>query len=94
MKIRFVFIEKDKRRADNLQEIIDGFDFPENFRTEVLGGEEFEEAFRKVLRSYGEKGLPPTFAFIDPFGWSGVPFSIVAQIMKHTALRSSSHFHV
>jgi len=25
--------------------------------------------------------LPPTFAFIDPFGWTGAPFPVVAGIM-------------
>lgn len=27
--------------------------------------------------------LPPTFAFIDPFGWSGVPFAIARQILSY-----------
>jgi hypothetical protein len=27
--------------------------------------------------------LIPTFAFIDPFGWTGAPFSLVKQIVAH-----------
>jgi hypothetical protein len=27
--------------------------------------------------------LIPTFAFIDPFGWTGAPFSLVKQILSH-----------
>ena len=51
----------------------------------MSGGESFETAFGTVLDSYKNRGLPlpPTFAFIDPFGWSGVPFSMVREIMRH-----------
>jgi len=29
------------------------------------------------------KGFPPTFAFVDPFGWAGVPFSVFRELMTH-----------
>ena len=29
------------------------------------------------------RARPPTFAFIDPFGWKGVPFAIVREVMSH-----------
>ncbi len=83
VKLRFVFIEKNSSRADNLKKTIKNFDIPENFRIEIGHGEEFEEAFNRILLSYGAKGLPPTFAFVDPFGWSGVPFSIIKKIMQY-----------
>jgi hypothetical protein len=51
----------------------------------VVGGKSFEQGFRENLldfyRSRG-KPLPPTFAFIDPFGWTGVPFSLVKEILS------------
>ena len=83
--IRFVFVEKNEERAGALSEIVNDLDTPDNFQIEVYGGESFETAFSKVLDTYNNAGrpLPPTFAFVDPFGWSGVPFSTVREIMSH-----------
>ncbi|MCH7888676.1 MAG: three-Cys-motif partner protein TcmP [Proteobacteria bacterium] len=83
-RVRFLFIEKDRERARVLQEIVNGIDLPSNFRVEVARGQTFETALAKRLESYRNKGqsLPPTFAFIDPFGWLGVPFSAVKEVMS------------
>ena len=82
--IRFVFVEKDEERARMLKEIVRDVDVPDNFQVDVIGGEGFEAAFGGILGSYRTRGVPPppTFAFIDPFGWSGVPFSIIREIMR------------
>jgi hypothetical protein len=59
---------------------------PANFRWRVVGGKTFEEGFREnLLDFYGKHGkpIPPTFAFIDPFGWTGVPFTLVKEILSH-----------
>ncbi|MEE9140669.1 MAG: three-Cys-motif partner protein TcmP [Alphaproteobacteria bacterium] len=83
--VRFFFVEKDADRARVLQEIVNGIRRPANFKVRVAGECTFEAAFAELLESYTHKGkgLPPTFAFIDPFGWKGVPFSVVAQIMSY-----------
>ena len=81
--IRFVFVERDDERAGILQEIADSFDVPKNFQIEISRGESFETAFERILESYRGRQLPPTFAFIDPFGWSGVPFSVIREIMRN-----------
>ena len=83
--VQFVFVEKDPRRACVLKEIVDSVEVPGNFQVEVFGGQSFHAAMNKVLNSYSTKGMPPTFAFIDPFGWSGAPFSIVQEIMRHSS---------
>ena len=84
-RIRFVFIEEREDRVEVLREVISSLEIADNFSIEVLGGESFEIAFGRILDSYNNAGrpLPPTFAFVDPFGWSGVPFSIVREIMSH-----------
>ena len=82
-RIRFVFVEERKDRVDVLKEVAGSLDIPDRFRIEVIGGETFETAFGRVLDSYKGGRLPPTFAFIDPFGWSGVPFSMVQEVMRH-----------
>jgi len=81
--IRFEFVERDEERADVLGEVIGELDTPNNFQIEIRGGETFEMAFERILDSFRGRRLPPTFAFIDPFGWTGVPFSIIQEIMRN-----------
>ncbi|MCY4550642.1 MAG: three-Cys-motif partner protein TcmP [Defluviicoccus sp.] len=83
--IRFLFIEEKEDRARILEEIVSEMDVPANIKVEVRGQETFEAVFRPILMSYGAKGVrpPPIFAFIDPFGWTGAPFSMVQEIMGY-----------
>jgi three-Cys-motif partner protein len=84
-KFLFLFVEKDCSRAQVLQQIVDEVQLPNNFSVKVAGGQTFESAFQELLDFYRGKRrpLPPTFAFIDPFGWAGVPFSVVREILGH-----------
>lgn len=85
-EVRFLFIEQDKKRAARLQECVEALERPPNFRTRIAEGMSFEEGFRKyLLDPHREKNkpLPPTFAFIDPFGWTGVPFALVKEILAN-----------
>lgn len=86
-KLRFAFIERDLTRANSLKNFIEISDLPENLQVTVYPGESFETAFIGIARAYRSEGrpLPPTFAFIDPFGWKGVPFRIVQDIMRFTS---------
>lgn len=81
----FLFIEKDRARAEVLQQIIRETELPANFHVRVAAEQTFESASKELLDSYRNKRrpLPPTFAFIDPFGWVGVPFSAVREILKY-----------
>lgn len=82
-KIHFLFVEKNEERSEHLKSLVDKMKLPANFAVTIEGGETFEAAFEKHLPSYQRNGrLIPTFAFIDPFGWSGVPFTIVNAIMR------------
>ncbi len=83
--VYFYFVEKDLRRAEVLEKVVAEIERPSNFRVKVVGGMAFAEAFEDLRRRYHRfRGtLPPTFAFIDPFGWSGVPFSVVREIMSY-----------
>jgi three-Cys-motif partner protein len=82
----FLFIEEKKDRADRLEENVAALQLPRNFRVKVVGEKSFESGFRENLLDWSRnrnKPLPPTFAFIDPFGWSGVPFSLVKEILAN-----------
>lgn len=83
-RLLFLFIEKDKDRAAHLQGLVDGLKLPERFHTKVVSAG-FEDGFRQnLLDFYASNGkpLPPTFAFIDPFGWSQTPFELVKTILS------------
>ncbi len=82
-RLLFLFIEKDEDRADHLRELVAGMRLPESFHTNIVSAA-FEEGFRPHLDFYFKRGepLPPTFAFIDPFGWSQTPFELVKTILS------------
>lgn len=80
----FLFIEKDAERAAMLEQVVTGLAPPPNFRTKVVAGATFEAGVREHLLDFykAKKSVPPpTFAFIDPFGWTGVPFALVKEIL-------------
>lgn len=83
--IHFLFIENDRDSARILKEVVGNINVLDRFRVRVVGGQTFATAFGNLVDSYERKGetLPPIFAFIDPFGWKGVPFSIIEEIMGH-----------
>ncbi len=80
--ITFIFVEKDPNRASMLQSIVNDIGVPRSFRAIVLPGWTFTEAIESVYTRISKiHSSLPTFAFIDPFGWSGVPFSAVSRIL-------------
>lgn len=83
--ISFLFVERDSDRADMLRAVLDGIPTPPQFSVRIEGGRTFEEVVTEYLdaRTGDEQRMPPTFAFIDPFGWSGVPFNLVRRILSY-----------
>jgi three-Cys-motif partner protein len=89
-ELRFLFVEQKKDRAARLQECVDALQLPTSFKTRVAGEMNFEAGFRRhLLDPYRarDKPVPPTFAFIDPFGWTGVPFTLAKE--RSAAIRAS-----
>lgn len=84
-QIHFLFVEKDIERAQFLQRIIRDMEIPSSFQIFVEGGVTFEEAFQKHRGKFerGNGKLIPTFAFLDPFGWTGAPMSIIRAILNN-----------
>lgn len=80
----FLFIEHDKGRVEHLQGEIAAFgNLPSNVSVDVRHGE-FESTFSSVIDPIIEKGahLIPTFAFIDPFGYSSASMSITGRLLS------------
>ena len=84
-QLRFLFIEQDEDRAAHLATLVKELELPKNFNVKIESGG-FEAKFREViLDKYTERRapLPPTFAFIDPFGFSQTPFELVKTILSY-----------
>ena len=80
----FYFVEKEKDRAEMLKLVLNDIEIPQTFHVKVINGP-FEEAFAKINNQHKAQRYLPTFAFIDPFGWKGVPFDAVARILSRTS---------
>jgi len=89
----FLFIEADKKRADHLREEIEQLKterpFLKQFSYEVANAR-FEEKINRVLIELTGAQLAPTLAFIDPFGFEGLPMRLVAEIAKYRSASPSS----
>src|SRR5437867_2197091 len=79
--IDYVFVEKEQDRADYLARLVRGMALPTRFRVQVFGDQTFEDVYTRVIRP-SRVGQTPVFAFLDPFGWTGIPFAIVGEIVS------------
>lgn len=80
----YVFIEQDKKRAATLEdEIAKLGKLPSNVKVEVIP-ESYEDAFSGVLDDIEQRGvkLAPTFAFLDPFGYSDAPMTLTGRFLQ------------
>jgi three-Cys-motif partner protein len=93
-KITFLFVEERKDRADVLEQVLDEIDRPSRFVVKLDRGATFEQAVGSFLDNYDARGRrpPPIFAFIDPFGWSGVPFQLVKRILSFPSSEALVNF--
>jgi three-Cys-motif partner protein len=91
-QVIFVFVEEKPDRAEFLRQLVRSMSLPKNFVVQIEGGKTFEQAFAEFHRTHADRNgrLPPTFAFIDPFGWTGAPFSVVQSILGQPSCESSS----
>ena len=84
-KMTFLFVELRKDRAEMLNKVLEDIELPQRFSARVAGDTTFEKAVTSFLDNRTRNGLrlPPTFAFVDHFGWSGVPFELVRRILSY-----------
>lgn len=83
-KVLFLFVEKDSDRCNFLKEKLKKIEIPSNIKYQVQCGE-FAKVVGSILDDLEKEGakLAPTFVFIDPFGFKGVPFTIIEKIMEN-----------
>jgi three-Cys-motif partner protein len=80
----FLFVEKKAEFAASLREVVQSQSLPAQFKWSVEQGS-FEQKVGGLLAELRQSGkhLAPTFAFIDPFGATGLPFGVIAEILSY-----------
>lgn len=79
-----IAIEKDKENFINLQSVVEREKNNIKFKDKIdiqLINDEFANVVNDLAVKVGA-GIAPSFFFIDPFGFSGVPFNIVKYILS------------
>ena len=85
-EIKFVFIERDSERMSILRKVLE-----ERFAKipDMISYSTFDREFAPTLSSVldnieqmGAK-LAPTFAFLDPFGFSGLPMNLIGRMLSY-----------
>ena len=83
----FYLVEADRDNADSLEEEIANFKaakspWPSNIKIHVVN-QKFDATASAMIGELREqkKQLAPTFAFIDPFGYSGMPMDLLAELL-------------
>jgi three-Cys-motif partner protein len=87
-EVVFLFIESDEERANALQEELTALKserpFPQWLKYAVKPGE-FNTRMTELLDELKQqrKQMAPTFAFIDPFGYKGLPLQTISRIVQN-----------
>lgn len=81
-ELTFFFVEKDADRSSVLESLVRELALPRNLTCTVLTSS-FEEAYGSTIKPRLDR-MPraPVFAFLDPFGFTGIPFSMVKEILQ------------
>lgn len=93
----FVFNEEDEDRFAQLEAVVNALDTsgtprPENV-TIHLSNQPFDEMATEIIESLNGATMAPTFAFLDPFGFSGVPIDLIAELLASDRSELFIYFH-
>jgi three-Cys-motif partner protein len=88
-EFRFLFIEADPDRCASLEAETDRVwsslaqGKPGNINVSIVNSE-FADVAQDIIGALQEQkaSLAPTLAFIDPFGWSGVPLGLIRDLLS------------
>jgi three-Cys-motif partner protein len=85
----FFFVEANKDNAASLQTEIAAFravrePWPKSVKYQVIN-EKFDVTATALLQHLRDqkRNLAPTFAFVDPFGYSGLPMDLLAELLSY-----------
>jgi three-Cys-motif partner protein len=77
------FIEENAARTQHLRDQFAAYELPSSVDVEVITGSfdgEFPSLIDRLRTRFG--GLPPTFAFIDPFGAGGISVALTTPLLS------------
>lgn len=85
--VNFLFIEEDKKRYSVLQQTLReefSSSLPSNIHYQTLDSD-FEGGLSPILNTLDEQNakLAPTFAFIDPFGYSDFSMDLIQRLLSY-----------
>jgi len=80
----FIFIEKDEEKYQNLLRKLNEIQRPSNFKIDPYCNS-FEKIFKKNVIAEIEEHSTPSFVFIDPFGPTGFPMSLLRRLAKQSS---------
>ncbi len=84
-KVSLLFMDEKEERCHHLYTLLERRKQrqPEmaSVKYYIENGKFAHKLHDRLLRVRGQ--LPPTFAFIDPFGYSDIPMATIAQLMQH-----------
>jgi three-Cys-motif partner protein len=100
----FVFVEHDAENVESLRRAIAEFraaweaengTWPSNVKYQVNEGT-FTDHATEICDYLDEQqaNLAPTFAFVDPFGWTGMPMSLLARLLNYPSCEVFINFMV
>ena len=83
-EIVMIFIEANKERCQSLKKKINSMEIPPNIKPQFYCNE-FSEILTNIFKYLDEqkKRIAPSFVFIDPFGFKGIPFEVIKRIMEN-----------
>ena len=83
-EIRMLFIEADKDRCKYLKKKTSSLKIPSNIGIECICAK-FDETLTEIFKYIDEQKarLAPAFVCIDPFGFTGMPFTLIKRIMEN-----------
>lgn len=92
-EVLFLFIEKDQKRLDSLLELVANEQKPESFKTHCIK-DDFLEIITGELDELDSNGKnnAPIFAFIDPFGFSQVPYKLLKRLLQRDRTEAFIYF--
>ncbi|MGB8348363.1 MAG: three-Cys-motif partner protein TcmP [Ktedonobacteraceae bacterium] len=83
-EVLFLFIEQDHNRCEYLRQLLAQRTWPPKASFDVREGN-FDETLTDLLDELESQRqrIAPTFAFIDPFGYSHTPMRTIQRLMSH-----------
>ena len=80
--IMFLFVDERSDRIEHLKTELKNLSIPSHFTVVAETGffyQKLSDELDDIDKRQAE--IPPTFAFIDPFGFSGVPFELIKRLL-------------